>query len=283
MLVFEKVSKRFGALAAVTDLDISFRTGAITAVIGPNGAGKSTTINMVSGASPASSGSIFLDGKNITGLAPHRLACAGVARTFQNLRLFEDMTVLEHIEICSLAGNLSKVPLEVFWPPAARRNAARREEEAICVLARFGLEKLAHLQARDLPYGHRKLLEIARAVALRPRVLLLDEPAAGLNFIETRDLAERLLALKRPDMTMILVEHDMNMVMRISDEICVLHHGRLLAHGTPEQIREDTNVQTAYLGTPDEHRALRTTARSRSNRVRVRSDQGLTWHRSEGL
>jgi len=283
MLLFEDVSKRFGAVAAVTGLNLVFRSGVITAVIGPNGAGKSTTINMASGAYPVTTGKITLDGQNITNLPPHRLARTGVARTFQNLRLFEGMRAIEHIEICDFASGLRNVPLEVLWPPAARRIAARRTEEALAVLARFGLEGLAHTRAQDMAYGHRKLLEIARAVALRPRVLLLDEPAAGLNFKETRELTDRLRGLSRPDMIIVLVEHDMDMVMRLSGEIFVLHNGQFLARGTPEEIKRNPDVQAAYLGNPDEYDTLRSAARSRGSRVRVRPDQGVTWHRSEDL
>lgn len=278
MLQFRNVSKKFGALAAISDLNVDFKPGIITSVIGPNGAGKSTAINLASGAYPLSGGAIFLDGRDITGLPPYKLAQSGVSRTFQNLRLFEDMTLIEHIEVCELTRTFRQVPLEVFWPPAARRMAVEREKRAMAVLEKFDLAGIGHVRARDLPYGHRKLLEIARAIAVRPRVLFLDEPAAGLNFKETRALGERLLALRSPDLIIVLIEHDMDMVMRLSDEIYVLHQGRLLAHGTPDQIKGNTDVQTAYLGSPNDHQALQAAARARESRVRIRTGEGVTWH-----
>jgi branched-chain amino acid transport system ATP-binding protein len=270
------VSKRFGALLAVDNLSMTFKPGAITSVIGPNGAGKSTLINMCAGSYKVSSGRILLDEEiELQRLKKYKIAQHGVARTYQNIRLFDGMSVLQNLEVCLYPELFGSTVAEVFVPGLSRRMKEDRIERCRAVLERFGLAHLGGEMAADLSYGNQKLLEIARATMLHPKVLMLDEPAAGLNHGETDRLKETLRELARPDLTMIIVEHDMSLVMSLSDHIFVLHQGRLLFEGTPAEVQEHPAVQEAYLGSPGEIDEIREAARSRANRVRIRADADI--------
>jgi branched-chain amino acid transport system ATP-binding protein len=274
-LRFETVSKRFGALVAIDGVTLDFAPGRIYSVIGPNGAGKSTLINMAAGSYAVTTGRILLDGIELQGLKKHRIAQAGVARTYQNIRLFDGMTVLQNLEVCLFAELVGQAWAEVLLPGVARRAKAERIVRCRAALARFSLEPVAEAMAGDLSYGNQKLLEIARAAILGPKLLMLDEPAAGLNHAETESLKRRLRELMRPDLIMLVVEHDMSLVMALSDHIYVLHQGKLLFAGSPREVQANPAVQEAYLGSPGEIDQIRDTARRRANRVRIRADADI--------
>ncbi len=269
------VTKRFGALVANDSLDLQFRPGIVTSVIGPNGAGKSTLINMCAGSYKVTSGKILLDGLELQRLKKHRIAQAGVARTYQNIRLFDGMTVLQNLEVCLFPELFGRTFAEVFLPRTSCRMKEERVERCMAVLDRFDLAHLGAELAADLSYGNQKVLEIARATMQRPKVLMLDEPAAGLNHSETGRLKGKLRELVRPDLVMIIVEHDMSLVMALSDHIFVLHQGKLLFEGTPAEVQANLAVQEAYLGSPGDIDSIREAARNRANRVRIRADAGI--------
>jgi branched-chain amino acid transport system ATP-binding protein len=282
MLRFEGLTKRFGSLVAIDAVDLEFRPGMITSVIGPNGAGKSTLINMCAGSYQVTAGRILLDGIELQRLKKYEIALHGVARTYQNIRLFDGITVLQNLEVCLFPTYFQRTFAEAFVPGLSRR--LKGERTALCwdTLARFGLSRFADALAADLSYGNQKLLEIARATMLEPKVLMLDEPAAGLNHGETYRLKQTLRGLVRPDRVMIIVEHDMSLVMTLSDHIFVLHQGRLLFEGTPAEVQANLAVQEAYLGSPGDVDGIREAARNRKNRVRIRADADIERHRPAG-
>ena len=282
-LRLELVTKRFGALVANDSLSLEFAPGRVTSVIGPNGAGKSTLINLCAGSYRVTSGRILLDGLELQQAKKHEIARAGVARTYQNIRLFDGMTVLQNLEVCLYPELVGQTFAEVFRPARSRQIKLERSARCMGLLERFDLARHADQLASDLSYGNQKLLEIARAIVLRPRVLMLDEPAAGLNHGETHQLMEKLRELVRPDLVMLVVEHDMNLVMALSDHIFVLHQGKLLFEGTPLQVQANQAVQEAYLGSPGENDQIREAARSRANRVRIRADTDIARHRPGAL
>ena len=277
-LRFEGLTKRFGSLVAIDSVDLVFEPGKITSIIGPNGAGKSTLINMCAGSYKVTDGRILLDGLELQRLKKHQIAGHGVARTYQNIRLFDGMTVQQNLEVRLFFSSLlfGRTFAEVFVPFMSRR-LSKSERAALCrdALARFGLAHFVDALAADLSYGNQKLLEIARATVLEPKVLMLDEPAAGLNHGETDRLKQTLRSLVRPDCVMIIVEHDMSLVMALSDHIFVLHQGRLLFEGTPAEVQANLAVQEAYLGSPGDVDEIRDAARSRANRVRLRADADI--------
>jgi len=249
MLRLERVTKRFGALVAVNDLSLSVSAGSISAIIGPNGAGKSTVFNLVSGIYRPSAGEIFFEGTRIDEWPTHRIAAAGIARTFQNIRLFSFMAAIDNV----LAGEDAHLHARL-WDSLLHTPRQRREEKAARERARellrfVGLEGVAETYARNLPYGSQRRLEIARALASRPKLLLLDEPAAGMNPREKAELADLVAAIRERGITVLLIEHDMGLVMRVSDEITVLDYGERIASGKPAEIRNDPRVIAAYLGT----------------------------------
>jgi branched-chain amino acid transport system ATP-binding protein len=225
------------------------------------------------------SGRILLGDMELQRLKKHQIAQAGVARTYQNIRLFDGMTVLQNLEVCLFPELFGRTFAEVFIPRLSRRMKEERVERCMAVLDRFGLGPLGDELAADLSYGNQKLLEIARATVLKPKVLMLDEPAAGLNHGETDRLKQKLRELIRPDLIMIIVEHDMSLVMALSDHIFVLHQGKLLFEGTPAEVQANLAVQEAYLGSPGEIDEIREAARSRANRVRIRADADIERHR----
>jgi branched-chain amino acid transport system permease protein len=242
--------KAFGGVRAVAGLHLVVRPGEIHALVGPNGSGKTTTLNVINGIYGATAGSVLLMGRDITRLPPHERAALGMSRTFQNIRLFWDLTALENVVIG--AHPRARFSLPGMMPngrTAAQEQAA--EAEARQLLAFVGLSGFEPVVARNLPYGAQRLLEIARALASRPRLLLLDEPAAGLNPAETEDLIVLLRRIRAAGITLLLIEHDMNLVMAISDVVTVLNFGEKICEGPPRVVERDERVIEAYLGRED--------------------------------
>lgn len=277
MLVFENVSKRFGAIVAVENASLVMQPGRITSVIGPNGAGKSTLVNMAAGSYSVSSGKIILDGVELQGLPKHKIARAGLGRTYQNIRLFDGMTVLQNLEVALVPPTLSGMIGDMLLPEHRSAGQARRDR-CLATLTRLGLAHHAQAMAGNLAYGQQKLVELARAIAAGPKALLLDEPAAGLNHGETELLRRQILDLRAPDLAIVLIEHDMKLIMSVSDEIYVMNRGSILAHGTPAEIRSNVQVQEVYLGQPGATAAIEATAQGRRHRVRIRAGESLAWH-----
>ena len=243
---------RFGGIHALTEADFAIAPGTVTALIGPNGAGKTTLLNAITGMVPLTSGAVLLDGADISGLPSHKRAEAGVVRTFQNLEVFTSMSVLENVMAGRHALTRYSVAASLLRTPGFRRAERECREAALDCLEFVGLADLAHAPAGDLPYGKQRLLEMARALAAAPKLLLLDEPAAGLNSKETAELGNLIRAVRdRRGVAVGLVEHDMDLVMSVSDFVTVLHFGHPLAAGTPDQIQANPEVIKAYLGEDD--------------------------------
>jgi branched-chain amino acid transport system ATP-binding protein len=248
ILEVHSLSKAFGGLQALHNVSFTVATGTIHAVIGPNGAGKTTFFNLVTGVHTPDSGRILFEQREVQGKRVHQLVDEGIARTFQNVELFESLTVLENVLVgqyvrtrCGMLGALARWP----W---VRREEREARERAMALLAFVGLQDKAAQRSSDLPFGWQRLLEIARALAAQPRLLLLDEPAAGLNAVETQLLGELIRQIQAQGTTVLLVEHDMSLTMEISDRILVLDQGRKLAEGTPKEIQTNEKVMAAYLG-----------------------------------
>ncbi len=248
ILRLKDVRMQFGGVTALKGIQYDVPSGIVQSIIGPNGAGKTTLLNCISGVLHPTEGRILFRGEPVDGLPPHRIAQRGLSRTFQHVALFGQMSVLENV----MVGRHTRTRAG-FWAAGLRIPAMRREEAKIREAARawlqfVGLEKEADLPAGALPLGKQKILEIARALATDPVLLLLDEPAGGLNTRETEELGELIGRIRDRGVTVILVEHDMNLVMNISDRILVLYYGRPLASGVPEEIKENPEVIQAYLG-----------------------------------
>jgi branched-chain amino acid transport system ATP-binding protein len=244
----------FGGLRAVDDVSLSICAGEIVALIGPNGAGKTTFFNCVTGLYRPTRGAIHLTpphgaGRRIDGLRPHRITPLGMARTFQNIRLFPNMTVLENVMLGRHCRTRSSILGAILRGPGTRKQELDTVTRSYGLLESVGLQAVANEQAKNLPYGAQRRLEIARALATEPFLLLLDEPAAGMNPQETRELDELIVRLRdRMGLAVLLIEHDMPLVMNISDRIYVMEYGKQIASGTPQQIRHNPQVIEAYLG-----------------------------------
>jgi branched-chain amino acid transport system permease protein len=253
LLETRKLSVDFGGLRALDMVDLSVKAGEIISLIGPNGAGKTTFFNCVTGLFAPTSGEVCYRGESLVGLRPSQVAGKGVTRTFQNIRLFQDMTVLENVMVGGHCRMHASVVGAVFRPKSVIEEEGHLTAKAVELLQFVGLEEKADLWASQLPYGDQRRLEIARAMASDPALLLLDEPAAGMNPQETNALMELIYSIRARDMTVLLIEHHMKMVMSISERIVVLDHGVKIAEGTPDAIRTDSRVIGAYLGKESGH------------------------------
>jgi branched-chain amino acid transport system ATP-binding protein len=251
LLYLKNVSKRFGGLAAVQDVDLYVRPQEIVSVIGPNGAGKTTVFNLITGIYRPTTGDITLEGKSLVGLNPDKIVRAGITRTFQNIRLFNNMTVLENVLVGQHTRLKTGVAGALFRPPHTRKEEAEARVRAVELLRFFGSELVERQDEYviNLSYAYRRRVEIARALGANPRLLLLDEPTAGMNEVETLDAVRYVRRLRDElGLTILLIEHKLAVTMGISDRIAVLDYGRKIAEGLPEEIRRNERVIAAYLG-----------------------------------
>jgi len=252
VLELKNVSRNFGGLQALSNVNMVVPKGRVVGLIGPNGAGKTTLINNISGLDHPNSGAILFEGVDLCKAPPHVVTRAGIARTYQNIRLFGEMTVLENLLIGQHGRGRATVFEALAYLPRYRREEAALRERARTLLERFQLERFAHMRASALPYGDQRRLEMARALATGPKLLLLDEPTAGMNPAETSALGEQVLRLRDEGMTILVIEHDMSLIRQVCDEIYVLNFGQIIAHGDPDEISHNPLVIEAYLGEEDD-------------------------------
>ncbi len=252
LLETKKVTRMFGGLMALDDVSFKVPKGAICGLIGPNGAGKTTLINVISGLVPVTKGDILLEGQLISGLPPHRIAERGIGRTFQNIRLFSELSVLENVMMGHHLKQRGTLIETLLHFPRSRKDERASSQKALELLQSLRMEHLAQVPARALSYGDQRRVEIARALALEPQLLLLDEPAAGMNSTETAHLTEFLLELNKTSLTLLIIEHDMDLIMQISDLVIVLNFGMKIAEGPPNTVQDERQVIEAYLGEEEE-------------------------------
>ena len=247
-LLLKNITMKFGGLLAVDNLDLDVPSGKILSLIGPNGAGKTTVFNLITGVYKPTEGTITYNGETLNGLRSNKVVSRGIARTFQNIRLFNSMTVLENVQVGLHCRTKSGAIRALLNTPYLVREEKDIEDKAMAVLEFLGLEEFRNDYASNLAYGNQRRLEIARALATEPIVLLLDEPAAGMNPQETQELDELITKIRDEGLAILLIEHDMNLVMSLSEKIFVMDYGKLIARGTPEEIKNDPVVIKAYLG-----------------------------------
>ncbi|CAN5908705.1 ABC transporter ATP-binding protein [soil metagenome] len=256
MLELNQVSKRFGGLSVLQDVSFAVPAGSVFGLIGPNGAGKTTVFNLITGLLEPSGGGIALDGKSLVGVKPHEITRLGLGRTFQNIRIFKEMSLLENVVVGMHAHLDYGVPALLFSLPGFRAQERQSRERARELLSWVGLEHKAHDIADNLSYGEQRKLELARALATKPRLLLLDEPVAGMNSGEKVELMAQIQQISKRGYTIFMIEHDMRFVMGLCERIAVLNFGRIIAEGTPDEIKNNADVIEAYLGREDDEEAL---------------------------
>ena len=249
LLEVKNLTKNFGGLTAVGDVNIELGASELVGLIGPNGAGKTTLFNLLTGVYEPSEGTVSLDGKILNGMPTYKIAAAGLSRTFQNIRLFKDLSVLENVLIAMGTRKKSKLIESFLRLPGYYKQEEEMKKEALELLAIFDLDVKYDSLAKNLPYGEQRRLEIVRALATQPKILFLDEPAAGMNPQETAELTALIKQIQQQfNITILLIEHDMSLVMNVTERIYVLEYGRLIAHGTPDEIKHNKRVIEAYLG-----------------------------------